>query len=139
MKAKQTSYGWLLVIGEGEPIVKGIAEWCGKQNIFSGAFFAIGAARGITLAYYSTGKKEYIEKRVEEQCEILSLAGNIALENNSPIIHAHISLATKDFSVIGGHFVEGTAGPMVEVHILRDEGTVKRVLDKETNLRRLML
>lgn len=54
---------------------------------------------------------------LEENCEITSLVGNISWTDGAPVVHAHVTLGGQDFSVVGGHLVEGTIGVTGEIWI----------------------
>src|SRR5205814_9350423 len=52
---------------------------------------------------------------VDEQCEVLSLIGDVAEGQDGPIVHAHVVLGLSDGTTRGGHLLEGLVFPTLEV------------------------
>lgn len=48
---------------------------------------------------------------ITEQVEVLSLVGDIALENATPRVHAHVVIGKRDGTAHGGHLIEGHVRP----------------------------
>ncbi len=57
----------------------------------------------------------YEEIPVREQVEVVSLVGDIALRDGEPALHAHVVLARRDGSTVGGHLRRAIAWPTLEV------------------------
>lgn len=43
-----------------------------------------------TLRYFDLEKQDYHENKIDEQVEVISLVGNVALKDGKPKIHAHV-------------------------------------------------
>jgi predicted DNA-binding protein with PD1-like motif len=78
--------------------------------------------------------KEYQHIPINEQVEVMSLAGNIALYNGEPKIHAHIVIGKRDGTAHGGHIIEAAVRPTLEMFLTESPQTITRILDKATNL-----
>jgi predicted DNA-binding protein with PD1-like motif len=67
---------------------------------------------------------------LEEQLELLSMIGDIALKDGQPQVHAHIVVGKSDGTAHGGHLLETRVRPPCEVVLteLRPEndGTIER-------------
>lgn len=61
--------------------------------------------------------------------EIASFMGNIALFNGIPLAHTHVSVASKDGSVKGGHLLELFVGPTLEVFVTVEPTPLYKKLD----------
>lgn len=60
---------------------------------------------------------------------MLSLAGNIGSK-----IHAHVTLARRDGSAIGGHLIAATVFPTLEMTVTVYDEAIERGTDEETGL-----
>jgi len=83
--------------------------------------------------------KNYKYEVFSEDLEILSLSGNIAQLNKTPLPHAHVALGRRDFSVIGGHLDEGSIANMVEIGLTTLPGKLMKARDEEVGLNLLQL
>ena len=116
------------------------AEWpraddVAKENGLSAArFTAIGAFSDATLGYFDMEKKEYEEIPVDEQVEVLSLVGDIALFEGEPKLHAHAVLGRSDGTTRGGHLLGAHVQPTLEVVIVESPEHLRRETDEETGL-----
>jgi predicted DNA-binding protein with PD1-like motif len=73
--------------------------------------------------------------RVDEQTEVLSMIGDIALgEEGDPEIHAHIVLGRRDATTVGGHLLEATVRPTLEVVLTEAPQHLRRRSDPDSGL-----
>ena len=71
----------------------------------------------------------------DEELELVNLTGNISIQDNRPMVHAHVTLADKDYHVIGGHLMLGTKTYVCEAYVQEIVGEPKvRRMDKVTKL-----
>ncbi len=124
-------------IEKDENLLESINSLIEDYGIYSGLIiFGIGMLKNLEIGYWNG--KLYEKKIVEEPGELVSFHGSIA--SNEPYVHAHVAVATKDHTVVGGHFFNGTADPLVELHILRlEEIALKRKLNDKSGLQELSL
>lgn len=85
-----------------------LTRFCRERGIRLGHLSGLGAVRRAVIAYYDQSKRQYENRVLNEPMEIISLLGNISMKEEQPFVHAHIALARRDGSVIGGHLCEGT-------------------------------
>jgi predicted DNA-binding protein with PD1-like motif len=106
----------VLVLDSGEEAFAAIAAFAAKTQIHGAAFTAIGAFSGATVGWFDFARKAYDQIEVAEQCEVLSLIGDIAEDDaGRPSIHAHAVLGLKDGTTRGGHFLRGLVHPTLEI------------------------
>lgn len=111
-----------------------------EDNALMGSHFtAIGAFRRATLGYFDRDKMDYKEIPVNEQVEVLSLVGNIADKDGAPKIHAHVVLGKLDGTALGGHILEATVWPTLELVVEESPVHLHRKSDEETGLALLNL
>ena len=86
----------------------GLANFAQREKLTAAHFTAIGALQDVTLGYFDWEKKDYERIPVREQVEVLSLIGDVAMdESGKPKVHAHIVVGRSDGTTRGGHLLEG--------------------------------
>jgi len=107
---------WLLVLESGEEVSRTLEEFAGAQGLKAASLVALGAFERATLGYFEWGKKHYKPIPVDEQVEVVTLTGDIVLdEKDRPSLHAHAVLGRSDGSTRGGHLLKGIVRPTLEV------------------------
>lgn len=124
------AYGSLLVFDKGDEVLAALQQFVVEQRIPSAWFQAIGAFESSVIAYWNRETKQYEDIPVDEQVEVLSLAGNASPSK----IHAHVVLGRRDGSTLGGHLKKGIVFPTIEMHLARLDREIVRARDEETAL-----
>ena len=57
---------------------------------------------------------------VEQQVEVASLVGDIALLDGKPMVHMHCVVALPDGTTRGGHILDAHVSPLLEVFVTTD-------------------
>jgi predicted DNA-binding protein with PD1-like motif len=65
---------------------------------------------------------------VDEQCEVLSLIGDVAEGPDGPSMHAHVVLGLADGTARGGHLLEGWVFPALEVVVTEAPARLRKVM-----------
>ena len=123
-----------LVFDKGDELVAGITHFAKENRLDAASLTAIGACSDATLGYFDVQKKEYEEIPVEEQVEVLSLVGDIALEGEEPQLHAHVVVGRRDGAAMGGHLLEAHVRPTLEVVLVESPEHLRKKTDPETGL-----
>lgn len=123
-----------VIFDKGEEVVAGLSSLAEEQKLTGSRFTAIGAFEKAVVAYFDRERKEYKKIPFDEQMEVLVLAGDIALKDGKPQVHAHTVLGRSDGSTRGGHLLQGRVWPTLEVVIHESSGHLRRVFDEETKL-----
>jgi predicted DNA-binding protein with PD1-like motif len=106
----------VLVLDPGEEAFKSISAFAAKENITGAAVTAIGAFERATVGWYDFASRSYRRIPVSEQCEVLSVIGDIAAgDDGTPSLHLHAVLGLSDGSTRGGHLLDGVVHPTLEV------------------------
>jgi predicted DNA-binding protein with PD1-like motif len=124
---------FLIKIEFKEKIIQSLKDFAQKNNIVSAVFYGIGALRWADIAFYDLENKRYLNKKFEENLEIISMLGNISTMNNSKVIHTHVCLGRNDYSTIAGHFNEGEA-ISCEIVMKKYKTVLEREKDEITGL-----
>jgi hypothetical protein len=125
---------YALVMASGEEAVKELGRWVREHKIDAGSLTAIGAFERAVLGYFDWSKKDYKRIPVEEQVEVLSLIGDVAVSDGKPTLHLHAVLGKSDGSTVGGHLLEGHVRPTLEVTLTEPPSYLRKKKDPETGL-----
>ncbi|MGX1323882.1 putative DNA-binding protein with PD1-like motif [Bradyrhizobium sp. USDA 377] len=122
MKAKSikddSGRTFVLILEPGEEAFKAITEFANRENIAGASVTAIGAFAEAKVGWFDLVAKQYKPIHVNEQCEVLSLLGDVAEgDDGRASLHLHAVLGLKDGSVRGGHFLSGAVQPTLEVTV----------------------
>lgn len=108
---------YILRINKGESIQEALNKACEDFGIKSGRLTGIGAVSPAVLGYYDFEERYYKEIKKDGIFELVSLVGNISLKDDSPFVHAHISVGDQDGNLYGGHLLPETKAIVCEVII----------------------
>jgi predicted DNA-binding protein with PD1-like motif len=74
-----------------------------KQKLGAAQLMAIGAFSPTVIAYFDWGSKKYLRHALDEQMEVASFTGDVALgPDGEPTIHAHLVLGQRDGTAMAG-------------------------------------
>ncbi len=123
-----------LIFETGDEAMKGLVAFVKEHKVSAARFTAIGAFHGATLGYFDWEKKDYRKIETREQVEVLSLIGDVALNDGEPAVHAHTVLGRWNGSTLGGHFLEGHVRPTLEVILVESPVHLRKKHDPESGL-----
>lgn len=126
---------YVLVLDSGDEAFKTITDLA-KQHQLSGATVtAIGAFSRAKLGWFDFARKQYKPILIDEQCEGLSLIGDIATgDDGEASLHMHAVVGLSDGSTRGGHLLEAIAHPTLEVTITETAAHLRRTRRPELNI-----
>ena len=125
---------FMLAFEPGDEAVSGLTDFAKENALDAASFTALGAFSDATLGYFDMEKKDYKKIPVEEQVEVLSLVGDIALFEGEPKPHPHVVVGLSDGTTRGGHLLEAHVRPILEVTITESPAHLKRKTDPDTGL-----
>lgn len=138
MQAKLINEGpertFALVFEHGDEVVCLLEQFAAEQGLKASRITAIGAFERATLGYFDWERKDYERIPVQEQVEVLSLVGDVALDAGKPKLHAHVVLGRRNGSTVGGHLLEAHVRPTLEVLVIDSPLYLRRVRDPESGL-----
>lgn len=118
---------FVLVLDEGEEAFATITAFAAEQGLSAASLIAIGAFSRAKVGWFDLDARRYEPIPVEEQCEALSLIGDIATDDEGkPSLHMHAVLGLRDGSTRGGHFLEGRVRPTLEVTVVETAAHLRR-------------
>ncbi len=125
---------YAIIFDKGDEVVEGLLSFAREEKIQASHFSAIGAFSDVMLGYFNWTKKTFDKISIQEQVEVLSLAGNIVFDNGDPKLHAHVVIGKSDGTAHGGHLIEGHVRPILEAILVESPSHLHRKIDKETGL-----
>ncbi len=124
-----------LVFDTGDEVASLLAAFARAEKLAAAHFTAIGAFSDAVLGYFDWQTKDYSRIPIHEQVEVLSLMGDVALdESGDPKIHAHVVLGRSDGSTRGGHLLEAHVRPTLELILDEAPEHLRRQHDPESGL-----
>ena len=135
-RMKNTIY---LRIDKDEKVVETIKDLCKKENICSGYFQGIGACDNAILSTYISEKDDFIDHEVTGMLEMISLIGNISVdENRVPFLHSHAVFSYLNSAgetvVTAGHLKEAVIRYTGEIILNFTSEEIGRKIDPATGI-----
>jgi predicted DNA-binding protein with PD1-like motif len=97
---------FVLIFETGDEIATGLQQFATGQRLGGSSFKAIGALSQAELGWFNWETKRYDPACVlDEQVELLSLIGDIALRDGEPQVHAHVVVGRSDATPTEGTFL----------------------------------
>lgn len=125
---------YALILESGEEFTECLAQFATQTGSTASHYTAIGAFSRVVLGYFDWEKKEYRGIPLDEQVEVVSLLGDIALKDGEPSLHTHVTVAKSDGTAWGGHLLSGTVRPTLEVILRESPASLVRRPDPVTGL-----
>jgi predicted DNA-binding protein with PD1-like motif len=108
----------LLILHDGDEVQSAILAFAKEEHVVAARFTGIGAVRDPQVAWFDVARKQYFTIERSEQLEIVSLIGDVGVdENKTPIVHAHAVLGQQNGQTFGGHLLRATTSPNAEIFI----------------------
>jgi uncharacterized protein len=129
-----TQKTYAVILETGEEVVSQLKRFAQENGLSASRITAIGAFSSVTLGYFNWGSKEYEPIQIHEQVEVLSLIGDIAMQNGEPATHIHVVVGKRDGSAHGGHLLHAYVRPTLEVILDEAPAHLKRSFDQDSGL-----
>jgi len=124
-----------LIFDAGDEIASVLLQFAKKQGLGGSSFKAIGALSYAKLGWLNWETKKYdLASVLNEQVELLSLIGDIALKDGEPIVHAHLVVGRSDGTAHGGHLLEARVRPTCELILTESPVRLRKKLDPEAGI-----
>ncbi len=118
---------FVLVLDAGEEAFSAIAAFAAREGLQAASLTAIGAFERATVGWFDFDTKDYRPIPVDEQCEVLSLIGDIAQgDDGKASLHAHTVVGLSDGTTRGGHLLNGLVHPTLEVTVVETPAHLHR-------------
>ena len=126
---------FVLVFETSDELAQVLQEFASEQKLASASFKAIGALSSTTLGWLNWKTKQYEPSvLLDEQVELLSLIGDIALKDGKPQVHAHAVVAKRDGTAHGGHLLQAHVRPTCELVLTESPAHLKKEFDRAAGI-----
>jgi uncharacterized protein len=117
----------VVILDTGEEAFSALTKFANDAKIAAASLTAIGAFERAVVGWFDFGSKSYRKIEVNEQCEVLSAIGDVAVgDDGKASLHVHIVLGLSDGSTRGGHLLEGRVRPTLEVVLTEVPSRLRR-------------
>lgn len=125
----------VLIFETGDEVAGALQQFAKRQGLGGSSFKAIGALSYAKLGWFNWETKQYDPACIlDEQVELLSLIGDIALKDGKPQVHAHVVVGRSDGSAHGGHLLEARVRPTCELILTESPAHLRKKLDPESGI-----
>lgn len=126
---------YALILDTGEELATELKRIAQREKLGGSSFQAIGAFQSVRLGWLNWELKQYeTSVALDEQVELLSLIGDVALEDGEPQVHAHVVVGRRDGSAHGGHLQKAVVRPTCEVILIESPRHLEKQHDPESGL-----
>lgn len=138
MRHKQVSdtpKTFVLIFDTGDEILTELKRFASERKLGGSSFKAIGARSRAKVGWFNWETKKYeVVAELNEQVELLSLIGDIAVINEKPQVHAHTVIGRRDGTAHGGHLMEAIVRPTCELVLTENPAHLQKQIDAESGL-----
>lgn len=125
---------YALVLAAGDEAAGVIKRFATDHRLSGSQITAVGAFERAVVGWFDREAKDYRSIAVDEQCEVLSLVGDVAVSEDGPQPHMHVVLGLPDGTTRGGHLLEGHVWPTLEVVIRETPAVLRKTYRPEVGL-----
>jgi predicted DNA-binding protein with PD1-like motif len=119
---------YVVVCDPGDEAVAALTQFAQAEDLEAASIAAVGAFEHAVVGWFDRTAKDYRRIPVDEQCEVLSLLGDVAEGQDGPILHMHTVLGLSDGTTRGGHLLEGKVFPTLEVVVTETPAELRKIM-----------
>ena len=93
---------YVMVCDPGDEAVSALAQFARAEDLEAAQVTAVGAFERAVVGWFDRAARKYRHIPVDEQCEVLSLIGDVAVGRDGPVVHVHVVLGLADGTTRGG-------------------------------------
>lgn len=124
-----------LILESGDEAMACLQQFAVRERLAASQITAIGAMSSATLAFFDWESRTYRPIPVDEQVEVASLVGDIALgPDRAPSVHVHAVLGRRDGAAMAGHLQKGFVRPTLEIIVTESPAHLCKVKDEASGL-----
>ena len=126
---------FVVIFETGDELAQSLQDFATDHNLSAASFKAIGALSSVELGWLDWNDKKYhTSVKLDEQIELLSLIGDIALKDGKPAVHAHVVIGKRDGTAHGGHLIKAYVRPTCEVVLTESPTNLSKEIDPESGI-----
>lgn len=101
----------------GDELMSGMTEFAEKNNLKISEVRGLGGISSAVVSAYDPEKGAFKRFNIDQKGELVSLQGEITVQNGKPVFHAHVVFVLVDGTVHGGHLVEAHINPVANLFV----------------------
>jgi uncharacterized protein len=101
----------------GDELMSGMTDFAEKNNLKVSEVRGLGGISSAVVSAYDPEKKAFKRFNIDQKGELVSLQGEITVQNGKPSFHAHVVFALVDGTLRGGHLVEAHIDPIANLFV----------------------
>lgn len=125
---------YVVVCDPGDEAIASLLQFARTERLEAAQITAVGGFERATVGWFDHAARVYRRIPVDEQCELLSLIGDVAEGEDGPIVHAHVVLGLSDGTTRGGHLIEGRVFPTLEAIVTESPARLRKVMRPEIGI-----
>ena len=126
---------YVVIFETGDELASGLAKIASDLQLADASFKAIGALSSVRLGWLNWQTKKYQPSvTLDEQVELLSLIGDVALYDGKPHVHAHLVVGKSDGTAHGGHLLEAHVRPTCELVLTESPEELHKEMSTEAGI-----
>ena len=125
---------YVVVCDPGDEAVAALTQFARAEDLEAAQITAVGAFERAVVGWFDRTAKEYRHIPVDQQCEVLSLIGDVAVGQDGPSVHVHVVLGLSDGTTRGGHLLEGRVFPTLELVVRETPAQLRKVMRPDLGL-----
>jgi len=118
---------YVVVCDPGDEAVSALTQFARSEQLEAAQITAVGAFEHATVGWFDRAARDYRRIHVDQQCELLSLIGDVADGQDGPILHMHVVLGLSDGTTRGGHLLEARVFPTLEAVVTETPARLRKV------------
>lgn len=130
--AQETTYA--VIFGAGDEILGGLTQFAEENHISAARITGIGSIHDGTLAWLNPDTKKFRMIHIDQQAEVLSILGDIAMYQGKPVVHVHMVVGFGDGTAHGGHLLQAHVWPTLEVIVTSYPRPLYKKFDPEKGI-----
>ena len=135
----KTPTGYLMVLRRGDDVLASLEKLADAEKVPSASLTGIGFLSDVTFGFYDFATKQFDPKAFKD-VEMAGMTGSIAWKDGKPSVHAHATVAGRDFAAVGGHVLSATVGTgSVEITVIAHDQRLERKVDPDIGANVLQL
>jgi predicted DNA-binding protein with PD1-like motif len=125
---------YVVVCDPGDEAVAALEQFARAERLEAAQITAVGGFERATVGWFDRAARQYRHIPVDEQCEVLSLIGDVAEGQDGPSLHVHVVLGLSDGTTRGGHLIDGQVFPTLEVVVTETPAELRKVMNPDLGI-----
>lgn len=101
----------------GDELMSGMTDFAEKNHLKLSEVRGLGGISSAVVSAYDPQKGAFKRFNIDQKGELVSLQGEITVQDGKPQFHAHVVFVLVDGTVHGGHLVEAHINPIANLFV----------------------